>query len=109
MASTIQYSCDHCRRPRGEANHWFCLRVGVAMPRKSQPVIILTHSERRALLRLLGKYQDLLESSMGAVVIPGTDQVFDKADQSQLAEDHRDWAAVEALVLRLEGRARRHA
>ena len=79
------------------------------MPRKPQPIITLTHSERRALLRLLGKYQDLLEAAMGAAVVPGsTFQASDKADQAQLLEDHRDWAAVEALVVRLEGRARGH-
>lgn len=77
------------------------------MPRKPKPVIILTHSERRALLRLLGKYQELLESSMGALVVPETKfQASDKADQEQLLEDHRNWAATEALVVRLEGRAR---
>lgn len=27
MASAMQYTCDHCQRPRGEANHWFCLRI----------------------------------------------------------------------------------
>lgn len=29
MASAIQYTCDHCQRPRGDANHWFCLRVSL--------------------------------------------------------------------------------
>lgn len=79
------------------------------MPRKPKPIITLTHSERRALLRLLGKYQELLESSMGALVVPGTKlQASDKADQEQLQEDHRNWAAVEALMVRLEGRAVPH-
>lgn len=27
MASSMQYTCDHCRKPKGTANHWFCLRV----------------------------------------------------------------------------------
>jgi len=27
MAAVFQYTCDHCRKVKGEANHWYCLRV----------------------------------------------------------------------------------
>lgn len=27
MASALQYTCDHCRKPKGTANHWFCLSI----------------------------------------------------------------------------------
>lgn len=74
--------------------------------------IRLNHSERRVLLRLLGKYQDLLESSMGSLVVPGSQDPGPHAsadDRAQLADDLRDWTMTETLILRLEGRARLNA
>lgn len=27
MATSTQYTCDHCRTPKGRGNHWFCLDI----------------------------------------------------------------------------------
>lgn len=72
------------------------------MPRK----ITIDDSERQVILRLLGNYQDLLESSIGALVVPGTERASTEADQQQLEQDRRNWLIAEAMVLRLEGRGR---
>ncbi len=60
----------------------------------------LTDKDRRLIFKLLGRYQELLEASIDAVLVDGA--CYDPMDAPQLRRDRRDWRAAEDLRIKLE-------
>ena len=60
----------------------------------------LTRRERRQLVRLLGQYQDLLESAIDASTVQDTGEATEP-DEEQVKRDRRDWKLAEKWVVRL--------
>jgi hypothetical protein len=64
-------------------------------------VIALTKREARAVVRFLGKYQELLESAIDANLVRGTAAPM-RGSSRQVARDRKDWRAAEDLIKVLE-------
>jgi hypothetical protein len=68
-----------------------------------KPVVIST-SQRRRIVWLLGQYQELVESMVDSLIVPGTNDANPHcADEvAVLAEARRNWQRAEKLVARLQ-------
>lgn len=66
--------------------------------------ITLTDHERRSVIRLLGKFQDHLESAIETNIAPGETEPREPWLKPIIAQDRRDWWDAEKLVRRLEAK-----
>lgn len=66
----------------------------------------ITERQRRQILRALGQYKALLESSIETAIIPGTNHAMPGDDSVNLEADRRAWRQAENLAIALERRQR---
>ena len=89
MASSIQYTCDHCRKPKGTANHWFCLQI-------APEAMLVTHWESghrlAGMLHLCG--QECLHAEISSAIAAGQgQQVFRQRPAAEQVISERGEAA----------------
>lgn len=66
--------------------------------------VTLTDQERRSIIRLLGKFQDHLESVIETNLAPGETEPREPWMKPIIAQDRRAWKDAEKLVRRLEAK-----
>jgi hypothetical protein len=64
--------------------------------------IQLTRRDALQISRLLGRFQDHLETAIESVLAEGETKAFDPKDQPGLEIDRRDWTAAERIITLLE-------
>jgi len=66
----------------------------------------ITRKEALRLIRMLGGYQNFLESGIDGLVLPGERKARDPEDAAELGSLRRRWKEAEAMVVTLAERSR---
>lgn len=64
----------------------------------------LSQAEAKRILWVLGEYQTMLESSIDAMIVPGTNKACSKDDEMELQRERLRWRAAQNAATLIEKR-----